>query len=91
MIPARRTEPTVGASVCASGSHVWNGHIGTLIANPRNTPMNATSWKPCENPPPLANRCNSRMSNVCNPAAPTCEEKYIPRKPSSMNTLPNRV
>ena len=27
------TEPAVGASVWASGSHVWNGNIGTLIAN----------------------------------------------------------
>src|SRR5215471_6809450 len=32
---ARMTEPAVGASVCASGNHVWNGNIGTLIANPR--------------------------------------------------------
>ena len=31
--PARITEPAVGASTCASGSHVWNGTIGTLIAN----------------------------------------------------------
>jgi hypothetical protein len=30
--PARITEPAVGASTCASGSQVWNGHIGTLIA-----------------------------------------------------------
>ncbi len=27
------TEPAVGASTCASGSHVWTGHIGTLTAN----------------------------------------------------------
>ncbi len=33
-MPARMTEPAVGASTCASGSHVWNGHIGTLIAKP---------------------------------------------------------
>ncbi len=33
MIPARITEPAVGASVCASGSQVWNGNIGTLTAN----------------------------------------------------------
>ena len=33
--PARITEPAVGASTCASGSHVWNGNIGTLIAKPR--------------------------------------------------------
>src|SRR5260370_38021992 len=32
--PARMTEPAVGASTCASGSQVWNGNIGTLIANP---------------------------------------------------------
>ena len=29
------TEPAVGASVWASGSHVWNGNIGTLTAKPR--------------------------------------------------------
>src|SRR5207237_7727320 len=33
-MPARITEPAVGASTWASGSHVWNGHIGTLIAKP---------------------------------------------------------
>ena len=31
--PARMTEPAVGASVCASGSQVWSGNIGTLTAN----------------------------------------------------------
>ena len=31
---ARITEPAVGASTCASGSQVWNGNIGTLIAKP---------------------------------------------------------
>ena len=35
MTAARITEPAVGASVCASGSHVWNGNIGTLTAKPR--------------------------------------------------------
>src|SRR5947207_12598787 len=35
-IPASKTEPTVGASVWASGSHVWNGHLGTLMADPGN-------------------------------------------------------
>ena len=33
--PARMTDPAVGASTWASGSQVWNGNIGTLIANPR--------------------------------------------------------
>jgi hypothetical protein len=26
------TDPAVGASTCASGSQVWNGNIGTLMA-----------------------------------------------------------
>src|SRR5216110_1205094 len=37
---ARITEPAVGASVCASGSQVWNGNIGTLIAKPRKNARN---------------------------------------------------
>src|ERR1051325_11307999 len=32
---ARNTETAVGASVYASGSQVWNGNIGTLMAKPR--------------------------------------------------------
>ena len=31
------TEPAVGASTCASGSQVWNGHIGSLTANEANS------------------------------------------------------
>ena len=31
---ARTTDPAVGASVCASGSQVWNGNIGTFTAKP---------------------------------------------------------
>ena len=27
------TDPAVGACTCASGSQVWNGNSGTLIAN----------------------------------------------------------
>ena len=30
----------VGASTWASGSHVWNGKRGTLIAKPMKRPMN---------------------------------------------------
>ena len=37
-IAARITEPCVGAWVCASGSQVWNGNIGTLTAKPMNMP-----------------------------------------------------
>src|SRR6185295_12501494 len=37
---ARITEPAVGASVCASGSQVWNGNIGTFTAKPRKNAQN---------------------------------------------------
>src|SRR5215472_4226142 len=39
--PARITEPAVGASTCASGNQVWNGNIGTLMANPRKNAKNS--------------------------------------------------
>ena len=42
--PARITEPAVGASTCASGSQVWNGKSGTLIANASANPANSHSW-----------------------------------------------
>ena len=43
---ARITEPAVGASVWASGSQVWNGNIGTLIAKARKNAMNASELQP---------------------------------------------
>ena len=39
--PARMTEPAVGAAVCASGSQVWKGHIGTLMAKAAKMPQKA--------------------------------------------------
>ena len=62
---ARKTEPTVGASVWASGSQVWNGNMGTLMANPMNRPANMSSWVlwaiVC------AECCSATMSKVCPP------------------------
>ena len=46
MMPARITEPAVGASTCASGSHVWNGNIGTFTAKARKNAPNSQS-APC--------------------------------------------
>src|SRR5687767_10564922 len=43
-IAARMTEPAVGASVCASGSHVWNGNMGTLMANPKKKAKKSQIW-----------------------------------------------
>ena len=44
--PARITEPAVGASTCASGSHVCSGTIGTLIANESANAANSHDWAP---------------------------------------------
>src|ERR1039458_3120180 len=41
---ARITEPAVGASVCASGSQVWNGNMGTLTAKPTKNSQNTHHW-----------------------------------------------
>ena len=51
MIAASITEPAVGASVCASGSQVWNGNIGTLMAKARKKATNASSCRPSAKPP----------------------------------------
>ena len=40
------TEPAVGASTWASGSQVWKGNIGTLMANPTKKARNTQNWRP---------------------------------------------
>ena len=44
---ARMTEPTVGASVWASGSQVWKGNMGTLMAkaSPKARNIQNCMWK----------------------------------------------
>ena len=41
-------EPAVGASTWASGSQVWNGTIGSLIANARPNARKTQNWKSLE-------------------------------------------
>ena len=41
--PASTTEPAVGASVCTSGNHVWNGNSGALIANAAMNPRKSAT------------------------------------------------
>ena len=84
-IAASSTEPTVGASVCASGSQVWNGNIGTLIAKPRNSPPKISSCVPCTMPSPCR-RVSVTMSKVC-----TFDRKKSARKLSSISAEPNSV
>ena len=42
--PARITEIAVGASTCASGSQVWKGKAGILIAKPMNSATHRITW-----------------------------------------------
>ena len=84
-IAASRTEPTVGASVCASGSHVWNGNIGTLIANPRKSPANSSTCVLWTIPAPWRFE-STTMSKVC-----TFDRKNRARNDSSIIAEPNSV
>src|SRR5215469_13049392 len=43
-IPARITEPAVGASTWASGSQVCTGHIGSLTANEAKNASHSQVW-----------------------------------------------
>src|SRR5215467_7588441 len=68
--PARMTDPAVGASTCASGNHVWNGNIGTLIANPTKKARNTQYWKLNDRNGPMAwNASTSKVGPVPNCAA----------------------
>ena len=56
---ARITEPAVGASTCASGSQVWNGNMGTLMAKPRKKAQKTHCWSPSG----MLTRIRSETSN----------------------------
>src|ERR1019366_3329880 len=82
--PARMTEPAVGASTCASGSQVWNGNMGTLIANAKKKAQNSSTCVLVSNFGTVAS--NVGMSNVPPPAL-----KYRAKIPSNMITEPTSV
>ena len=77
------TEPTVGASVWASGSQVWNGNIGTLMAKPMNRPPKISNCVPWAMVGRVADQLG--MSNVL-PAL-----KYRARKLRIISAEPNSV
>src|SRR6202790_1683407 len=82
--PARITEPAVGASVCASGSQVWNGNMGTLMAKAKKKAQNNKTCDLVENCDAVASSVGT--SNVVPPAL-----KYSARIPSSISTEPSNV
>ena len=68
------TEPAVGASVWASGSHVWKGNIGTLIAKPK---KKAKKSQTCSSAGmPDATAVSASTENVG-----ACPSPLYPRKP----------
>ena len=70
MTPARITEPAVGASVWASGSQVWNGNIGTLIAKARKKARKAPIWSAGAKPPPAGELAQRLEVEGARPTSP---------------------
>src|SRR5579862_6415329 len=77
---ARITDPAVGASVCASGSHVWNGNIGTFTAKPTKNAQKTHHWML------LASGVAIR-SEISKLGEPKCW-KYSVKIPRNISTLP---
>src|SRR5512146_1886986 len=74
------TEPAVGASTWASGSHVWTGHMGSFTANDA---KNAIHSHVC-----MAGG-NGWLSRLGMSVVWACQ--YIARMASSISTEPNSV
>ena len=79
-IPARITEPGVGASTCASGNQICNGIIGTLTAEPKNIKNQKINWRSVKK-----YDCK-KNSNDEEPLL-----QYIHKKLIKTNTEPNKV
>ena len=79
-MPARITEPAVGASTCASGSQVCTGHIGIFTANEA---KNASHSHHC------MSAGNLWVSRVGMSVVPACQ--YIAIMASSISTEPSSV
>src|SRR3954467_4505648 len=81
----RITEPTVGASVWASGSQVWNGNIGTLMAKPMKSPAKISDAVALGRAARAVECARATMSKVWPPL------KYRARKLRIISADPNRV
>src|SRR3546814_6506006 len=84
------TEPWVGAWVWASGSQVWNGNIGTLMAKPTNMPPKISTWVDRARSPARLRSATpdatSTMENVSEPLT-----KNTAMKLTIISAEPNRV
>lgn len=81
--PARRTEPTVGAAVWASGSQLCSGHIGVFTARPIPIARTAMTCTDAVSSRPLS-VASATMSKV-----PVFSP--ISSRPSSITTEPSSV
>src|SRR5437764_1428020 len=80
-----RIQPSLGASVWASGSHVWNGNIGTLMAKPMKRPAKISDAVAVGSDAAAMVWRRAIMSNVWPPL------KYRARKLRIISAEPNRV
>ena len=82
--PESRAETVAGASLCASGSQVWNGASPVLVPYPAristNAALNQSSGKAAE---------QAARSDMLRPAAPAARaETAVSMVPSSANPIP---
>ncbi len=80
-------EPAVGASTCASGSQVWNGNIGSLMAKASPNARKTQNWKSLENVLRIA--MSSGSESVREPSGP--DASHTATIPTSITRLPARV
>ena len=92
MIAASITEPAVGASTWASGSQVWNGNIGTLIAKARKNARKAKNWSPSVKPLVAANSRSATKSKASpRTRGPTWYVYAVARIATSISSDPTSV
>ncbi len=103
-IAASTIDPPVGAWVWASGSQVWNGQMGTLIAKPRNVAQNRNDTNtPGSIANPIRRFTSATITSSARPSSPladisrrarksnVCVARYTNPNANNIATLPARV
>ena len=84
--PTSSTAPPGWAAVTESGSQVWNGHSGALIANATKKPRNSQRW--VTGVSVSFSRSVNRNVPVCPPRA---EYTYSAMTATSISSPPSRL
>ena len=82
------TEPAVGACTCASGSQVWKGNIGTLMAKAR---AKAANPRICSVGSVIVPRSASRSNAPVHEPVAAWWLKAVARIATSMSSDPTSV